>query len=62
MVDAMTLAALSVGMTCYPLCRRLGGPHLWSGREWKTLPPQGFDPWTVQYIVSCYVVYVTTAQ
>jgi len=27
------------GKTCYPLCRRMGGPQGWSGHLWKILPP-----------------------
>ena len=40
--------------TWYPLYRRLGRPQGWSGRVWKILPPPGFDPQTVQSIVSHY--------
>jgi hypothetical protein len=47
-------AALPLGKTRYPLYRRLGGPQGWSGRVRKILPPPGFDPWTVQPLVSRY--------
>jgi hypothetical protein len=35
----------------YPLYRRLGGPQGRSGWE-ENLAPQGFNPWTVQPIVT----------
>ena len=41
-------AALRPAMTRDPLYRRLVGPHGRSGRAWKTSPPPGFDPRTVQ--------------
>jgi hypothetical protein len=43
-------AALSPGMTRYPLYRRLGGPQGRSGRVLKISPPPGFDP-------QCYSIY-----
>ena len=46
------VAALSLGKTRYPLCRRLGGPHGQSGLVQKVLPPMGFDPWTIQPVPS----------
>jgi hypothetical protein len=49
-----TLATLLAVMTQYPLYRRLGGPQGWSGWVQKILPPLGFDPWTVQPVVSRY--------
>jgi len=48
------LAALPLGKTQYPLCRRLGGQKGWSGRVWKIPPPLGFDTRTVQPIARCY--------
>jgi len=38
----------------YPLYGRLGGTQGCSGRVRKISPPQGFDPQTVQPIVSRY--------
>jgi hypothetical protein len=43
--------------TRYPLYRRLGGPQGWSGRLRKILPPLGFDPRTIQPVVSRYTDY-----
>jgi len=40
--------------TCYPLCRRLGGPQGWSGWVRKISPPLGFKPQIVQPVASCY--------
>ena len=40
--------------TRYPLYRRLGGPQGWSGQARKISPPPGFDPLTVQSVVSRY--------
>ena len=45
-------AALPPRKTQYPSYRRLGGPQGLSGQVQKILPPPGFDPWTVQPIVS----------
>jgi len=47
--------------THYPLYMRLVGPKGQSGRVWKISPPPGFDPWTVQPIVSLYTEYVNLA-
>jgi hypothetical protein len=47
--------------THYPLCRKLGGPQGQSGQAWKISPPPGFDPQTVQPIVSCYTNYAIPA-
>jgi hypothetical protein len=47
-----TLAALPPGKTQYPLYRMQGGPQGWSGRVRKISPPPGFDPRTVEPIVS----------
>ena len=46
--------ALPPGMTRYPLYRRLGGPQGRSGRVRKISPFSGFDPRTVQPVVSRY--------
>jgi hypothetical protein len=47
------LSALPQEKTGNPLHRRLGGPQDQPGRVRKILPPhQGFDPRTVQTIVS----------
>jgi hypothetical protein len=40
--------------TRYSLYRRLGGPHGRSGQGRKVSPPSGFDPRTVQPLVSGY--------
>jgi hypothetical protein len=37
-------AAFPLGMTRYPLYRRLGRPQGWSGQVLKISPPPGFDP------------------
>jgi hypothetical protein len=47
-------AALPPGMTRYPLYRRLDGPQGRSGRVRKISPPPGFDPRTVQPVMSRY--------
>jgi hypothetical protein len=47
-------AALSPGMTRYPLYRTLGGPQGRSGRVRKISPPPAFDPRTVQLVASHY--------
>ena len=44
-------ASLPPGKTRYPLYRRLGRPQGWSGRA-ENLAPPGFNPWTVQPVVS----------
>ena len=47
-----------LGRTQYPLYRRLGGPQGRSG--WvENLIPLGFDPWTIQPIVSRYTNWAT---
>jgi hypothetical protein len=46
--------SLPLGKTRYPLCRRLGGPQSRSGQVRKIWPPPGFDPRTVQSVVSRY--------
>jgi hypothetical protein len=50
-------AALSPGMTQYPLYRRLGGPQGRSGRVLKISPPPEFDPRIVQLVASRYTDY-----
>jgi hypothetical protein len=46
---------LPLGKTRYPLYMRLGGPQGQSGQVWKiSPPPPGFDPRTVQPVVSHY--------
>jgi hypothetical protein len=47
-------AVLPPGETQYPMYRRLGGPQGRSGRVRKTSPLPGFDPRTVQPVVSLY--------
>jgi hypothetical protein len=49
--------SLSAGKTWYPLYRRLRGLQGRSGQVRKISPPPGFDPRTVQPIVSCYTDY-----
>ena len=44
---------LPPGKSRYPLYRRLGGPQGRSGRA-ENLAPPGFDPSTVQLVVSRY--------
>jgi hypothetical protein len=41
---------LPPGKTRYPLYRRLGGPHSWSGQVQKTSPTPGFDPRNFQLV------------
>ena len=50
--------ALPPGKTRYPLYRRLGGPQSRSGRV-ENLAPPGFDPRTVQPVVSRYTYWAT---
>jgi hypothetical protein len=47
-------AALPRGKTRYPLYRRLGGAQGWFVCVQKILPPPGFDPRTIQQVVSRY--------
>ena len=47
-------AALPPGKMRYPLYKRLGGPQGRSGRVRKLSTPPGFDPRTVQPVVSRY--------
>jgi hypothetical protein len=50
---------LSRGKTQCPLYRRLAGPLSRSGQVGKISPPPGFDPRTVQPVVSRYTNYTT---
>ena len=52
-------AALPLGMTRYPLYRRLGRPQGRSGVVRKISPPPGFDPRTNQLVDSRYTDYAT---
>ena len=52
---------LTPGKTQYPLYRRLGGPQGRSGQVRKISLPPGFDPLTVQPIVSHYTDYTILA-
>jgi hypothetical protein len=45
--------------TRYPLSRRVGGTQSRSGQVWKISPLPGFDPRTVQPVVSRYTVWAT---
>jgi len=49
-----TPAALSPGITRYPLYRRVGGPNSLSGRVWKISHLPGFVPPTLQTVASRY--------
>ena len=51
--------SLPPGKSRYPLYRRLGGPQDRSGQVRKISPPPGFDPRTVQPVVSRYTDYAT---
>jgi len=48
------LAALPQGKNRYPLYKRKGGPQGRSGQVRKISPPMGFNPRTVQSVVSLY--------
>jgi hypothetical protein len=50
---------LPLGKTRYPLYRRLGGSQGRSGRVRKISPPPGFNPRTVQPVVSRYTDWAT---
>ena len=54
-------AALPSWKTQYPLYRRLGGPQGRSGRVRKISLPLGFDPRTVQPVVSRYADWAIAA-
>jgi len=52
-------AALSLGMTQYPLHRRQSGPQIRSGRVRKISPAPGLDPQTFQPVASRYTDWAT---
>jgi hypothetical protein len=52
-------AALPPRKTRYPLYKRLGGPQGRSGSVRKISPPLGFDPRTVQPVLSHYTDWAT---
>ena len=54
-------AVLPPGKTPYPLCRRLGGPQSRPGQVRKISFPPGFDPQTVQPVVSRCTAYAIPA-
>ena len=51
--------SLHPGKTRYPMYRRMGGLQGRSGQVGKISPPPGFDPRTVQPVVSRYTGYAT---
>lgn len=51
--------AVPTDMTGYLLYRRLGRPRDRSGRVQKTSPSVGFEPRTVQPVVTCYIYWAT---
>ena len=53
-IQLQTPAVLPTGKTRCPLCRRMGRPQDRCGRMRKISPPPGFDPRTVQPVVSRY--------
>jgi len=46
---------LPPGRTRYPRYRKLDRSQGRSGRVWQISPPLGFDPWTLQPVVSSYI-------
>jgi hypothetical protein len=54
-------AALSPGMTRYPVYRRLSGPQGRSGRVRKISPLTGIDPRTVQPVAGRYTDWAILA-
>jgi hypothetical protein len=54
-------AVLPPGTTRYPLDTRLGGPQGRSGQVRIISPPPGFNPRTVQTVVSRYTDWAITA-
>ena len=54
MVNITPQAVLPLGMTGYPLYRRLGGPQDRSGQVHNIFPPPGFDLRTVQPVANRY--------
>ena len=53
--------ALPLGITQYPLYRRLGRPLSRSGRVRKILPPPAFNLRNFQSVASCYTNYAIPA-
>ena len=45
----------------YPLSRKLGGPHGWSGQVRKISPPPGIGPRTVQPVAIRYIDHAIPA-
>jgi hypothetical protein len=60
-VNATPRPVLLPGKTRHPLYRGLGRPQGRSGRVRKTSPPPGFDPRTVQPVVSSYTDWAILA-
>jgi hypothetical protein len=56
-----TPAVFPLGKTRYPLYRRLGGHETGLDRHGKSRPLLGFDPRTVQPVVSHYTDYTIPA-
>jgi hypothetical protein len=56
-----TPTALPLGITRYPMNRRVGGLRGQCGRVWKISPLLEFDPRTVQPTASCYINYAIPA-
>jgi len=54
-------ASLPPGKIRYPLYRRVSGAQDQSGRVRKISPPRGFDPRTLQPVVSQYTDYAIPA-
>jgi hypothetical protein len=54
-------ASLPPAKIQYPLYRRLGGPQGRAERAWWISPPPGFDPRTVQSVVSRYTDWAKPA-
>ena len=54
-------SGLPLGMTWYPLYRRLGGPQGWSWQVQYISPSWGFNLWTIQPVVSCCTNYAIPA-
>jgi hypothetical protein len=54
-------ASIPPEKTRYPFYRRLGGPQGGSAQVRKISPPTGFDPWTIQPVVSRYTDWASTA-
>jgi hypothetical protein len=58
-VSSMPRPPLPLGKTRYPLYRRLGGPQGRSGQVRKISSPPGFDPQSIQSVVSRYTDWAT---